>query len=161
MSGLLTSCKLGFVFVISLLVMVHSFANNDTINLNNFNAEQISLPVSTDVNGTVLTTGQSESAATGIGGSCLFQRFRENVNTFVNFRSVFPYVYIAIFLFNLIFNPFLIIWILISPIVFNILRSTTTCYIFPVILTLTISKYPQLMLVSVSQNLIVLFCFVI
>ncbi len=134
MSGLLTPCKLGFAFVISLLVMVHSFANNDTINLNNFNAEQISVPVLTDVNGAVLTTGQSESATTGIGGSCLFQRFRENVNTFVNFRSVFPYVYIVIFLFNLIllFNPFPIIWILISPIIINILRSTTTCYIFPV-----------------------------
>lgn len=160
MSGLLTPCKLGFAFVMSILVMVHSFANNDTINLNNFNVEQVSLLVSTDVNGTVLTTGQSESAATGIGGTCLFQRFRENVNTFVNFRSVFPYVYIAIFLFNLIFNPFLIIWILISPIIINILRSTTTCYIFPVSLTHTRSTYPQLMLVSVSQNLIVLFCFV-
>ena len=136
MPCLLTSCKLGVLLVISLLVMVHSLASNVTINNpSNFNSQQIPPSGLTDSNSFVsIPAGQTEPATTAVG-NCLFQRFSENVRSFVNFRSVFPYVYIAIILFNLIFNPFLIIWVLISPIIFNIVRSTTTCYIFPVSLT--------------------------
>ena len=130
------SGKLGVLLVISLLVMVHSLASNVTINNpSNFNSQQIPASGFTDDNSSLpITAGQTETATSAVG-SCLFQRFRENIRSFVNFRSVFPYVYIAIILFNLIFNPFLIIWVLFSPIVFKIVRSTTTCYIFPVSLT--------------------------
>ena len=136
MSCLLTSCKLGVLLVISLLVMVHSLASNVTINNpSNLNSQQIPISGSTDGNSSMpIPAGQTKPATTAVGncGNCLFQRFSENVRSFVNFRSVFPYVYIAIILFNLIFNPFLIIWVLISPIIVNIVGSTTTCYIFPV-----------------------------
>ena len=138
MPCLLASCKLGVLLLISLLVMVHSLASNVTINNpSNFNSSKIPTSGFTDEkNSSVpITAGQTEPATSLLVGSCLFQRFRENIRSVVNFRSVFPYVYIAIILFNLIFDPFLIIWVLISPIVFNIVRSTTTCYIFPVSLT--------------------------
>jgi hypothetical protein len=128
-------CKLGvlLLLVISLLVMVHSLASNVTINNpSNFNSQQIPTSGLTDGNSSVpIPAGQTEPATMAFG-NCLFQRFSETVRSFVNFRSVFPYVYIAIILFNLIFNPFLIIWVLISPIIVNIVGSTTTCYIFPV-----------------------------
>jgi hypothetical protein len=108
MPCLLTSCKLGVLLVISLLVMVHSLASNIAINnLSNFNSQQIPASGFTDGNSSVpILAGQTEPATMAFG-NCLFQRFSENVRSLVNFRSV--YFYITIILFNLIFNPFLII----------------------------------------------------
>ena len=109
MPCLLMSCKLGVLLVISLLVMVHSLARHTNIainNLSNLNSQQIPASSLTNANSSVtIPAGQTEPATSEVG-SCLFQRFRENIRSFENFRCVFPYVYIAIILFNLIFNPF-------------------------------------------------------
>jgi hypothetical protein len=110
MPSLLMSCKLGVLLVISLLVMVHSLARHTNIainNLSNLNSQQIPASSLTNANSSVtIPAGQTEPATSEVG-SCLFQWFREIIRSLVNFHSLFPYVFIAIILCNLTFNPFL------------------------------------------------------
>jgi hypothetical protein len=72
---------------------------------------------------------------TFVVGSCLFQRFRENILSFENLRSVLPYANIdfslAIILFSLIFNPFA--RFLSSGFLFHQSSSTSFAPLLPVI----------------------------
>lgn len=124
----LTSGKLTLLFIVVLICVVHSKASTETISGNLFTdasifegGDSMQLPVAQQV----------EPPPIGIT-RCSFHRFTNNLRRLVNFRSVYPYIFIFIFTFNLIFNPFLILWVVISPIFFNIIGSTALCFALPV-----------------------------
>lgn len=123
---LFSTSRLTFVLVGVLLSVVHSMASEDST----FFA---------DVTSASTIEGDSSVQVTEIEGpppsgitSCSFRRFRNNLRSLIDFSSVFPYIYIVLFIFNLIFNPFLILWLAISPLTFNIIGSTAMCFAFPV-----------------------------
>ncbi|KAI9564591.1 hypothetical protein GHT06_008332 [Daphnia sinensis] len=122
--------RLTFVLVGVLLSVVHSIASDETISGTFFADATSASTIEGDSSVQLPITDIEGPPASGIT-SCSFRRFRYNLKSFINFRSVFPYVYIFLIIFNLIFNPFFILWLAISPLVFNIIGSTALCFAFP------------------------------